>query len=206
MEMKNFLKVVVCSLAFIASVGPASAATTTINFDDVSSPTTIDNYYSAFGVAFSTAGSRSDDSHAYAMGSTYNTSVPNIIGCNLSSSWLNASCYGIATFTSPTDYVEIYAISDKQYTTSWAWIKAYDSTGAILDTVQTANFTGTSELLFINRPTQEIAYLEFMGKSSRHVNFDDISFNVAPEPVSAALFVAGGVIMILRCRLKRKSG
>jgi hypothetical protein len=45
-----------------------------------------------------------------------------------------------------------------------------------------------------------------MGKSSRHVNFDDISFNVAPEPVSAALFVAGGVIMILRCRLKRKSG
>jgi hypothetical protein len=202
MEMKYFLRVVVCSLAFIAVAGPASAATT-INFDDLSSPTIIDNYYSAFGVAFSTSGSRSDG-HAYAMGSPYNESAPNIIGCSLLSSWLNSSCYGIATFTSPTDYVEIYAISDKQYTTSWAWIKAYDSSWAILDTVQTANFSETSELLFINRPTQEIAYLEFMGKSSRHVNFDNISFNVAPEPVSAALFVAGGTIIFLRCRLKRK--
>jgi hypothetical protein len=202
--MKKYIAQIILAGALLCYHQAATAATTSINFDDVSSMTMIDDYYSGMGILFSTAGSTADG-HAYVINSTYNTSPLNIIGC-LSTAWLNSSCIGMATFGSLTDHVEVYASTERAYATSWAWMKAYDSSGMILETVEAYNTHGNPELLMLDRPTADISYVEFMGKSTRHVYFDDFSFNtaVAPEPVSSVLFLAGGSLLASKGYFRRR--
>ena len=202
--MKKYIAQIILAGTLLCCYQAAIAATTTINFDNLSSMTVIDDHYSGLGILFSTAESAAVG-NAYAINNAYNTSPSNVIGC-LSTAWLNSSCIGMATFDSLTDHVEVYASTEKEYATSWAWMKAYDSSGTILETVQTSDTLGNPELLVLDRPTADISYVEFMGKGTRHVYFDDLSFNtaVAPEPVSSVLFLAGGSLLASKRYLRRR--
>jgi hypothetical protein len=209
MEMKNFLNVVVCSFAFIAAAGPASA-TTTINFDDVSSMTIIDNYYESMGILFATYSPMNEpaysDGHAYARSSSRSSSGSNIIGSGKSGyPYLNdAHNIGVAQFLRPTNQVGIWANPYSTQTLD-AWLKAYDSSGSLLNSLNVnSTQTGQAELLSISRPSWDIARLEFSGNNSRAA-FDTISYNIAPEPLSSVLFLTGGAALAASAYRKRRN-
>ncbi|MBI4847321.1 MAG: hypothetical protein HY808_01905 [Nitrospirae bacterium] len=181
-------------------------ANVAINFDDVSNLTVIDNQYSTFGVIFSTYGAAGySDGHAYARNSSLSASSPNVIGGNKSGyTYLNDTYIaGRADFSTPANNVEIWA---RPFSTDnlFAWMKAYDTNGNLLDTINiSGSVQGEASLLSIMRPDHDISRVEFSGANKR-VTFDNFSVNVAPEPVSSILFITGGAVLGVRRYFKKK--
>ncbi len=178
----------------------------TINFDEIKSGSKINSYYSTDGIIFQgfhKSGDIYTSSDVYAMSSTINSDETNLITASKKTLFLNAYYIVAANFDLPVKSVSIKAYPSKPYSTSWAWMKAFDfkitnySTKLKpLYTVQTESTSGKEETLTITSDEYNIRSVVFMGKARRHVYFDDLSFetmdksNPVPEPATATLIIS----------------
>jgi hypothetical protein len=106
-----------------------------------------------------------------------------------------------ADFSLLADFVQIDVIFDDD---DIGFLRAYDSSGTLLDTVSASGDGRLSGQEFarlsITRPNADIAYMITGGSDAEGLYLDNLQVNVVPVPAAAWLLGSGAVLLLFRTR------